>query len=38
MPLTLVNDIELYYEPHGSGDPLLLIGGLGPSYQAPAAS
>ena len=29
MPLTLVNDIELYYESHGSGDPLLLIGGLG---------
>jgi pimeloyl-ACP methyl ester carboxylesterase len=24
-----VNDIELYYESHGSGDPLLLIGGLG---------
>jgi 3-oxoadipate enol-lactonase len=29
MPLTLVNDVELYYESHGSGDPLLLIGGLG---------
>jgi 3-oxoadipate enol-lactonase len=29
MPLTLVNDIELYYESHGSGDPLLLVGGLG---------
>ena len=29
MPLTFVNDIELYYESHGSGDPLLLIGGLG---------
>jgi 3-oxoadipate enol-lactonase len=29
MPLTSVNDIELYYESHGSGDPLLLIGGLG---------
>jgi hypothetical protein len=29
MPLNLVNDIELYYESHGSGDPLLLIGGLG---------
>lgn len=24
-----MNDIELYYESHGSGDPLLLIGGLG---------
>src|ERR1700691_1665258 len=29
MPLTVVNGIELYYESHGSGDPLLLIGGLG---------
>jgi 3-oxoadipate enol-lactonase len=29
MPLTVVNDIELYYESHGSGDPLVLIGGLG---------
>lgn len=29
MPLTRVNDTELYYESHGSGDPLLLIGGLG---------
>jgi 3-oxoadipate enol-lactonase len=33
MPLTLVNDIELYYESHGSGDPLLLIGGLGLSVS-----
>lgn len=29
MPLTVVNGIELYYESHGSGDPLVLIGGLG---------
>jgi 3-oxoadipate enol-lactonase len=29
MPLLPVNGIELYYESHGSGDPLVLIGGLG---------
>jgi 3-oxoadipate enol-lactonase len=29
MPLLKVNDIELYYESHGTGDPLVLIGGLG---------
>jgi 3-oxoadipate enol-lactonase len=29
MPLLAVNGIELYYESHGSGDPLVLIGGLG---------
>jgi pimeloyl-ACP methyl ester carboxylesterase len=29
MPYLQVNDIELYYESHGSGDPLVLIGGLG---------
>src|SRR5579871_6643994 len=29
MPLLKVNDIELYYESHGSGDPLARIGGLG---------
>jgi len=29
MPFVRVNDIELYYESHGSGDPLVLIGGLG---------
>jgi len=33
MPLALVNDIELYYESHGSGDPLLLVGGLGLSVS-----
>jgi len=29
MPSLQVNDIELYYESHGAGDPLVLIGGLG---------
>jgi pimeloyl-ACP methyl ester carboxylesterase len=29
MPLLAVNGIELYYESHGSGSPLVLIGGLG---------
>lgn len=29
MPKTRVNGIELYYEEHGSGEPLLLIEGLG---------
>jgi 3-oxoadipate enol-lactonase len=29
MPFLQVNDIELYYESHGAGDPLVLIGGLG---------
>jgi pimeloyl-ACP methyl ester carboxylesterase len=29
VPFLQVNDIELYYESHGSGDPLVLIGGLG---------
>jgi len=29
MPKVSVGDIELYYEEHGSGDPLLLIMGLG---------
>jgi pimeloyl-ACP methyl ester carboxylesterase len=29
MPLVTVNDINLYYEIHGSGDPLVLINGLG---------
>jgi pimeloyl-ACP methyl ester carboxylesterase len=29
MPKTRVNDIELYYEIHGAGDPLVLITGLG---------
>ncbi len=29
MPKVHANGIELYYESHGSGDPLVLIGGLG---------
>ena len=29
MPLATVNDINLYYEIHGKGDPLVLINGLG---------
>lgn len=29
MPLVPVNDITMYYESHGAGDPLVVIGGLG---------
>jgi pimeloyl-ACP methyl ester carboxylesterase len=29
VPLIAVNDIELYYESHGSGAPLVVLGGLG---------
>lgn len=29
MPRARVGDVELYYEEHGSGDPLLLVMGLG---------
>ena len=29
MPKATVNDIELYYESHGSGAPLVMLGGLG---------
>lgn len=29
MPKANVNGIDIYYEVHGSGDPLVLIGGLG---------
>jgi 3-oxoadipate enol-lactonase len=29
VPLIAVNDIELYYESHGSGAPLVMLGGLG---------
>lgn len=28
MPLVQVNDIQIYYEIHGEGEPLVLIGGL----------
>lgn len=33
MPLQKINDIELYYEQHGTGDDLILIGGLGADHQ-----
>ncbi len=33
MPLITVRDIEIYYEIHGRGDPLLLIHGLGSSCR-----
>ncbi len=33
MPTIQVNDIELYYEIHGAGEPLLLLHGLGSSSQ-----
>ncbi len=33
MPLINLDDIELYYEIHGVGDPLLLIHGLGSSSR-----
>ncbi len=33
MPKTNIGDVELYYEEHGSGDPLLLIMGLGADLQ-----
>jgi 3-oxoadipate enol-lactonase len=29
MPVLRVRDIDMYYELHGAGDPLVLIGGLG---------
>jgi 3-oxoadipate enol-lactonase len=29
MPTTRINDISMYYEVHGAGEPLLLIAGLG---------
>src|SRR3972149_11955279 len=34
MATTRVNDIEMYYEVHGSGEPLLLIMGLGANATA----
>jgi len=34
MPKVKVNNINLYYETHGEGDPLLLIPGLGCDSQA----
>ena len=32
-----VNDIELYYEVHGEGEPVLLIPGLGSDSVPPAS-
>jgi pimeloyl-ACP methyl ester carboxylesterase len=29
VPLVAVNDVELYYESHGLGAPLMVLGGLG---------
>jgi 3-oxoadipate enol-lactonase len=34
MPTTHVGDIDIYYEEHGSGDPLVLIMGLATDSQA----
>lgn len=33
MPQTLVNNINLYYEIHGEGDPLVLIPGIGSDHS-----
>jgi hypothetical protein len=35
VPLIAVNDVELYYQPHGSGAPLVLLGG--PAWMLGAA-
>jgi len=29
MPAARINDIDMYYEVHGEGEPLVLIAGLG---------
>jgi pimeloyl-ACP methyl ester carboxylesterase len=29
VPLIAANDVQLYYESHGSGAPLVVLGGLG---------
>lgn len=34
MPNIQINDIELYYEIHGEGEPLILIAGLGSDSQS----
>lgn len=34
MPSALINDLDIYYEVHGSGEPLLLIMGLGANSTA----
>jgi pimeloyl-ACP methyl ester carboxylesterase len=33
MPLTKINNTEIYYESHGEGDPLILIAGLASDCQ-----
>ena len=33
MPTALVNGVELFYDVHGSGEPLVLLHGLGASSQ-----
>jgi pimeloyl-ACP methyl ester carboxylesterase len=33
MPTTLVNGVELFYDVHGNGEPLVLLHGLGASSQ-----
>ncbi len=34
MPYVLINDVELYYEVHGEGEPLLLVAGLASDSQS----
>jgi len=34
MPTAAINDVDLYYEIHGSGDPLLLVAGLASDSQS----
>ena len=34
MPKVAINDIELYYEVHGEGDPLVLVAGLASDSQS----
>ncbi|MDP8313931.1 MAG: alpha/beta hydrolase [Candidatus Celaenobacter antarcticus] len=34
MPSTIVNGIDLYYEIHGKGEPLMLIAGLASDSQS----
>lgn len=34
MPVSKINDLNIYYEVHGQGEPLLLIAGLGNDCQA----
>ena len=32
MPTMKVNDISMYYEVHGEGEPLVFIGGFGTDH------